>query len=217
MAVRRKVALGLAVAVAALATSALAEPFDQAPDAKLVRTVKDREACAAQASLVWCSPDQARPAEAEWTIEAVAKFQAKLTANFQYSYEADLPWRSSFDKAAGGGRWADDCDGLTFTLIDGLARQGFPIDKMWRAIVSPERNASYVMHMVGVVEVGGIYYVIGDTNHDGPYPLGKADFSPRLFSKVSEGAQWKRAALNSSVHAKVQKVSASAEVNGGGS
>ncbi len=58
--------------------------------------------------------------------------------------------------------WVDDYDGLTFTVIGALARAGFTTDKLYRAVVSPEGNASYVARMVGIIEVEGLYYVVGD-------------------------------------------------------
>ncbi len=195
----------LAALLATVAVSdAAASPFNLERDGPWVRTPKDREACSAQA-LAWCSEAAVeKVAYTDWTIEAVAGLQAKLTANFQYSYAVEMPWRSHFEAAAAGQRWVDDCDGLTFTMIDALARAGFPTDKLYRAIVSPQGNASSVAHMVGIVEVGGLYYVVGDSDHAEPYPLRQARFKPLLLSKVSEGSRWKRAALNSPLRARAE-------------
>ena len=196
----------LAALVASVAvTEVAASPFTLERDGPWVRTAKDREACEAQPHLAWCSDGAVeKVAYTEWTLESVAGVQAKLTTSFQYSYAVDLPWRSHFEDAAAGSRWVDDCDGLTFTVIDALARAGFPTDKLYRAVVSPEGNASYVAHMVGIVEVGGLYYVVGDSDHAAPYPLRKARFKPLLLSKVSEGARWKRAALNAQLRARAE-------------
>lgn len=193
-----KTAALIAFALAgSLASTAAASPFKLKDDGLWVTTAKDREACGADAGLAWCSPQTVeRVSFSDWSVGRVAQLQASLTAQFQYSYATDLPWRSHFAEAAAGARWVDDCDGLTFTVLDALSRAGFPRDKMWRAVVSPQGNASYVMHMVGIVEVDGLYLVVGDSDHSAPYPLAKAKFKPQLLSKVSEGARWKRAALN---------------------
>lgn len=194
----------LAALLATFAVSeAAASPFTLESEGPWVRTAKDREACSVQADLAWCAEAAVeKVAYTEWTLEAVSGLQAKLTANFQYSYAVELPWRSHFEEAASGRRWVDDCDGLTFTMIDALARAGYPTDKLYRAVVSPAGNASSVAHMVGIVEVGGLYYVVGDSNHAEPYPLRQARFKPLLLSKVSEGSRWKRAALNAQLRAR---------------
>lgn len=182
---------------ACLSSPAIADPFKLKDDGLWVTTAKDREACSADQGLAWCSPASIeRVAYTEWSTDRVAKLQAALTTSFQYSYATDLPWRSHIAAATDGARWVDDCDGLTFTVLDALAKAGFPKDKMYRAIVSPQGNASFVMHMVGIVEVDGIYLVVGDSDHSAPYPLARAKFKPQLLSKVSEGWRWKRAALN---------------------
>lgn len=182
---------------AVLASPCAADPFKLKDDGQWVTTAKDREACSADQGLAWCSPQAIeRIAFSDWSADRVAQLQTALTSSFQYSYATDLPWRSHFAEATAGTRWIDDCDGLTFTVLDALARAGFPKDKMWRAVVSPQGNASYVMHMVGIVEVDGIYLVVGDSDHSEPYPLAKAKFKPQLLSKVSDGWRWKRAALN---------------------
>ena len=199
----RLTALAVATFALAAAVGAEAAPFKLQTDGPWVTTAQDRNACAAQPTLPWCSPDAVElVSQVDWTVAGVAAFQADLTAAFQYSYATDIPWRSHYDEAASGARWLDDCDGLTFTVLDGLARHGFPREKMYRAVVKPRGNASFVAHMVAIVEVEGIYLVVGDTDHSAPYPLAKASFTPVLLSKVSDGPRWRRAALNARLMAR---------------
>ncbi len=192
-----RLAVAISTVFLAAASAAHAAPFKLQPDSPRVVTAKDRVACGVQTQLPWCEGRVfQRVSDQTWTIEKVAALQASLTAKFLYSYDPDAPWRSHLDVAGSGAAWADDCDGLTFTVLDALAAQGFPAEKIYRAVVNPEGNASMVAHMVGIVEVEGIYLVVGDTNYSAPYPLAKARFKPVLLSQASAGKHWLRAALN---------------------
>lgn len=200
-----KVGFVIASVMLSVAGPAIASPFKLQPDSPRVGTAQDRQACAAQ-KLPWCDGGSVqRVSVGDWTIARVAAVQAPLTAKFSYSYDPLAPWRSHLSEAASGVVWADDCDGLTFTVLEALAVEGFAPDKMYRAVVRPAGSASSVSHMVGIVEVEGIYLVVGDSDHLAPYPLAKATFKPLLLSKVSEGRHWLRAALNSKPAAQPQK------------
>jgi len=197
----RLVLTGICTVMAMAAPAAqAASPFELQADSPRVRTPKDREACEAQ-QLPWCRPASEFKETSGWTLVRLAEAHAAITARFAYSYTPSGPWRSRRDQVASGLIWRGECDTLTFTVLDSLAHQGFPPTKMFRAIVSPQGNAASVMHMVGIVEVEGVYFVVGDTSRPEPYPASEATFKPRLLSNVAAGEFWLRAALNSRVSA----------------
>lgn len=187
------------VACALLGGVADAAPFKLQTNVSTVVTRTDREACTAQPALPWCVSDGQARSERSWSANEVSEFQRKVVSGFSYSYRPLDGWRSSYDQATSGQRWSAECDGMTFTVLDGLAREGFPKSKMWRAIVMPTKGVGMVQHMVGIVEVDGQYLVVGDTNRDGVYQLGRAEFSPILISQVSEGSFWRRAVQGSTL------------------
>lgn len=185
------------LAFTSVASAANADPFTYAAGGASVSIASDREACLAQAALPWCGG--ATPAaRGDWTVDEVRSVAAGLLGRFHYSFKYGRPWRSSVEKASQGQEsWKDDCAGVTFTTLDALARAGFPTNRMWRLIVIPDtrkRNASPpgVLHMVGVVEVGGQYWVVGDTNELRPYLLSQAEFVPTMASSVADGRMWRR-------------------------
>lgn len=207
-----RVSLFLAAAIlfGSAAHTALAGPVALQAGAPGVRVAQDREACSVQADLPWCVAGEDAAGSREWTLEEVQALQTSLTGRFSYSYDPQKPWRSSYVKAAAGKSWSDDCDGLVFTMFDAMARQGFPKSKMWRAVVTPKKSASFVRHMVGIVEVGGRYYVIGDTGRSGDddsvgaiYSLRSAEFTVDLLSQVSGGSLWRRVELNAPLMSQV--------------
>jgi hypothetical protein len=202
-----KVLLATAFAVASLlatSTAAQSGPFPLDPNSPRVGVAQDRAACQLQDWLPWCGQQPAATESTRtWSTQDVVTLQATLTASMNYSYAPTQPWRSSYDRASTGLAWADDCDGLVFTLFEALDRAGFPRDKMWRAIVRPAGSAGMVRHMVGVVEVDGAYLVVGDTNAPAPYPLARATFKPDLVSHVSAGRTWLRVPLNASLITRV--------------
>lgn len=162
-----------------------------------VSIASDREACAVQEHLPWCAAPSSS-LQSDFRLEQVVAINAEYASRVHYQRRKDNVWRSSFDRMPEKGMWRADCADLTFTTLDALARAGFPADRMWRLIVipdtrrpNPERPA--VFHMVGVVEVGGEFYVVGDTNSlDRVYRLSQANFVPTMVSKVSEGRMWRR-------------------------
>lgn len=161
-----------------------------------VSYAQDRVACGSQADLAWCS-DTRRADAVELSLTQARSIQDRLWKRFIYTFKADAPWRSFEAAVAADKSWKAHCGGMTFTALDAMAKAGHPVEKMWRVIVNPntrnprDANAS-VLHMVGVVEIEGALYVVGDTNSPGIYPLSQADFVPLLVSPVAEGRFWRR-------------------------
>ena len=188
--------LFLSIAIASLtASAAYAVPVELASPAP-VSISSDREACAAQAFLPWCgggvSGDNAM------TLAEVSAINQQYASRVHYQRRPGLTWRSSFGALPATGKWRADCADLSLTTLDALARAGFPTDRMWRMIVVPGTRKSNpsrpgVLHMVGVVEIDGTFYVVGDTNSlDRVYRLDQANFVPTMVSRVSEGRMWRR-------------------------
>ena len=185
------------IASAALASGANAATLPvEISDPARVSISSDREMCSAQAFLPWCSGGV--QGSREFSLADVEAINRQYAGRVHYKRRTNLTWRSSFDSMPVSGLWRADCADLTLTTLDALSRAGFPTDRMWRMIVIPETrrnnpNEPSVLHMVGVVEIEGECWVVGDTNNlDRIYRLDQAEFVPSMVSKVSDGRYWTR-------------------------
>jgi len=158
---------------------------------------KDKENCERQAGLPWCvAPGvvQARAAGqgASEDAQLVAWAEKVARASWRTPDPKNNPehWESFADRALAGKAWVGDCDNLTFTVLDLLARQGFPVERMYR-VQRPTKNPS-IYHMVGMVQLSdGRYFIVGDAANadDAAYEV-PADWPVSSFNHVTEGTTW---------------------------
>ena len=191
-----RITLALGATMIAASAAQAAAPF-AVQDGPRIVIPTDRDACKAQlARLPWCGAQRVQ-GQATPSVKEVSDLQARILKNYHYSFRADAPWRSFYDVAFDNRSWKAHCGGMTFTMLEALTAAGLPTTKMWRAIVipatrDPRAKAPPVLHMVGIVELEGTLYVVGDTNDLSVYPLSQADFVPTMISPVAEGMAWRR-------------------------
>lgn len=124
----------------------------------------------------------------KWDSAARKKF-TYVTDKEQYN-EVDQ-WTSHADEVLAGKAWKDDCDGLTATVLDLLARDGYDPSLMYRAMVASPQSGGEIDHMIGICSDGTTLYVVGDTF--GPiYKIKQTQHKIIAVSRVSEGIKWVR-------------------------
>lgn len=160
----------------------------------------DGIACKLQPSLPWCEAHASGSLNDMKTAQAV-ETQARLHFSYQDDPAGQNIWRSRLNDI--GNTWRGNCDQLTFTELEMLAKQGWDTTKMWRVIVSTPENMrdphtlvhSDELHMIGLVEDSyGRVWAIADVNMGAPYiwsdnPLG---YKVVYSSKVSNGLAWNK-------------------------
>jgi hypothetical protein len=106
-------------------------------------------------------------------------------ARARFTYQADLfeNWRSHADAVLRGEAWADDCDGLTYTVLDLLQRAGMAATDLWRMEVSSAKNGQ-LDHLIGCARTAaGEFWIVGDTF--GPaYPAARLYHQPLSFMRL---------------------------------
>lgn len=193
-------ALGLASSAIAASSHGFDEVF-QFRGADFWKDPKDTIACNAQPSLPWCgrtgvvmaansSPARLDPSQASAELELIAWAEkvarARWSAPETTVYEE--VWGSFADQALANKKWVGDCDNLTFTVLDLMARQGFPADRMYRL----DRKASRpgILHMVGAVKLSdGRYIIVGDSMAKGSYAA-PSDWPVLAYNIVADGIVW---------------------------
>ncbi len=75
--------------------------------------------------------------------------------------EGNDTWRSHRNAVINNIPWTGDCDDLVSTVLDCIAREGHPLDKMWRVQVSTNYSG-IIDHMIGVVRGRNNLWVVGD-------------------------------------------------------
>lgn len=191
-----RITLALGAAMIAATAAQAASPFAVENGPRIVIPT-DRDACKAQSTrLPWCG-EPAAQGQATPSVKEVSDLQTRILKNYHYSFRPDAPWRSFYDVAFDNRSWKAHCGGMTFTMLEALADLGVPSTKLWRAIVipstrDPRAKTPPVLHMVGIVELEGTLYVVGDTNDLTVYPLSQANFVPTMISPVAEGIAWRR-------------------------
>jgi predicted transglutaminase-like cysteine proteinase len=171
------------------------DPFEVISTGPGVSIKQDAEACSAQPNLPWCASSKATIGKTDTTVSLaeVESIYAAVTKKFDYSYGTQKPWRSSLSNIEADKKWVDDCDGLTFTMLEALNKAGVPKSHLWRVIVTTKANKSYVLHMIGVALIEGSFYIVADTNHDEIIPLKGNAYIAKYSSQVSNGKDWRRA------------------------
>lgn len=97
--------------------------------------------------------------------ETIRAWDVKARAGFNYQPDPpdDDTWRSHAPEVLDGMAWADDCDGLTSTVLDLLSRFGVPLSGLYRLICST-KDGKTPDHMIGCVwDDVGACWVVGDT------------------------------------------------------
>lgn len=173
----------------ALAAALVLQPV---PSSEFAWSVRDKWTCDNQPQVAWCNKEVMPPVPV--TKLMVNKAERKARRTFSLSQMTlgdgpDNPWKSYADVV--DRPWADDCTGMTSTVIDMLAKQGVPKDKLFRALVST-RFRGGPDHMVGLVDIDGKLWVVGDTLKNDPYLYDDARFvySFKYVSRVSDGTNW---------------------------
>lgn len=149
---------------------------------------KDADNCKRQVALPWCvaeaskmRPSSAPGAGRAWTpdeeIALVEWAEKTARASWRTPDPSNNPehWESFADAALAGKKWVGDCDNLTFTVLDLLSRQGFPMERMWR--LQARASTKGILHMVGGVQLtDGRFVIVGDAMRNSYYPMpeGKA-------------------------------------------
>lgn len=154
--------------------------------------VRDDWTCKHQPQVAWCNNEVGGSVEP--TKLMVNKAERKARRTFSLSQMTlgdgpDNPWMSYAEQV--DKPWADDCTGMASTVIDMLSRQGVSKAKLYRALVST-RFRGGPDHMVGLVEVDGKLWVVGDTLKNDPweYDDAKYVYTFKYISRVSDGTKW---------------------------
>ena len=144
---------------------------------------KDVDNCGRQVTLPWCIAESRKKADVPSRPDAQARTPDQEVALIEWaekvardSWRTPDPsnnpehWESFADSALAGKPWVGDCDNLAFTVLDLLARQGFPIERMWR--LQARASTRGILHMVGGVQLSdGRFLVVGDAMRKGYYPM----------------------------------------------
>lgn len=121
----------------------------------------------------------------KWDEAARKKF-TYTTDKKQFGTEED--WRSHADAVLAGEKWGDDCDGLASTVLDLLARDNYPTELLYRAMVS-STGTNKIDHFIGIASDKERLFVVGDTF--GPiYNIKKIEHKIIAVSRVSDGVDW---------------------------
>lgn len=183
----RALIIALALTIPTHAAAQMA--FDEKP----VTIRNDRWTCENQPTVAWCS-DQPQASTQEPTKLMVVKAERQVRKT--WVNKKDMPddnWRSYAQEVRDGKEWVDDCTGLAPTVLDMLAAQGVPKDKMYRALVATKVGGE-ADHMVGLVEIDGKLWVVGDALavKDEPYEFAdsKSRYRYVYVSRVSGGTKW---------------------------
>ena len=143
-------------------------------------------------TLAWCKASPAAPsarsADEERALIAWAEGVSRKSWRTPDPRNNPEHWESFADEALQGKTWVGDCDNLTFTVMDLLARNGFPTDRMFR-VIGPSSKAG-VGHMVGVVKLAdGELLIVGDSMKRAPYAL-PGRYKMTSVNQVSNGRIW---------------------------
>lgn len=156
-----------------------------------VQQPQDQWTCTNQPAVAWCSQGQA--AERDLAMFEVKRIEGRARRTFTVGdmndEKVDNPWKSYADQV--DKNWMDDCTGLSSTVIDLLARAGHPRSKLFRALVSTKWRGR-ADHMVGLVEINGRLFVVGDSLRNDPYPYEEARtyYGFKSISPVDQGTNW---------------------------
>lgn len=185
----------LLTAVAAASLIACRAEAQMAFEERPVSIRNDRWTCEHQPSVAWC----AASAGVEAAGVAPTRLQvvkAERAVRKTWVNKKDMPddnWRSYVEQVEKGEEWVDDCTGLAPTVLDLLARQGVARDKMYRALVAT-RAGGEADHMIGLIEIDGRLWVVGDALavKDEPYEFAdsKSRYRYVYVSRVSGGTKW---------------------------
>lgn len=183
----------LAIILAALTLSSPAAAATLVPpNAEAFSVKRDAETCAAQPDVAWCGGKTSSSAPDMSGMRAYGAIRkAEESARRTFSLR-EMPvdiWRSYASEAQAGQAWADDCSGLASTVVDLLAREGWPKGDVYRVLVATHGKGAD--HMVGaVVMPSGRVMVVGDTLRDKPYEWGEMVYDVKAVSPVAGGAVW---------------------------
>jgi len=151
---------------------------------------QDAWTCSNQPQVAWCGGRNAPSITPSIAILKKAERRARLTFTIGDMHDGtvDNPWMSFADRV--DQPWTNDCTGLASTVLDMLAAEGFPKDKLFRALVRTKFRGK-PDHMIGIAEVNGRYYVVGDSLRSGVYEYGESRtwYSYYSISPVS-GTDW---------------------------
>lgn len=126
----------------------------------------------------------------------IKKLDKAVDARFIYTSEEGDQWRSFATEFLADPNYVirDDCDTKASTILDLLARQGVPQDRLYRVVVlSPSATADqYIDHKVAMVRLdSGSYYIIGDTFTEGvPKSIHATVHKIVQISRVDWGTVW---------------------------
>ncbi len=117
-------------------------------------------------------------------------------ARRRFTYQPDPPakdrWRSFAAMVLAGKSWKGDCDDLTSTVLDLMARAGMPHDRLMRALVISPQSTGQIDHMVGIaIDEAGVEWVVGDT-FESAHPRSSSKHRFVQVSRVSEKTVWRR-------------------------
>jgi hypothetical protein len=113
--------------------------------------------------------------------------ECEADARRGYSYQRDGEtdiWLSHYDDVVADRLWSDDCDGLAETVLDLIARRGYPLSLLYRlAVFAPNGEG----HMAGAgVDDAGRVWILGDTFGTGPYRAENVRHTPKIYNRLDE-------------------------------
>lgn len=161
-------------------------------------TTKSLEQCQKQPTILWCSSyKEFHEALTEETIKSADK---RVRSNFTYVTDVVDNWNVHSSNVMDTLPWFGDCDDLSTTALDMLARQGQPLDRMWLVLVaaSPANKLNGRLdHLIAVVEDDqGRYWVVGDTSRE-TIELKDMTYRPLVYMSTNDMV-WHEAEVNDS-------------------
>lgn len=157
--------------------------------------LRDWSNCQEQEFLPWCEASTRRKVSSTYIrvsddmgLIRWAEARARQTWVRPTEPEGKDRWQSFADEALAGRSWAGDCDDLVFTVLDLMARRGFPASRIYRVTLSTTTPGE--LHMVGVVRLSdGRLIVVGDATRGSFYDY-PAGWPLVALNHASEGPFW---------------------------
>lgn len=183
--------IAIIAAALALSSPAVAATLVQS-GAETFTMKRDTDQCAAQPDVSWCGgATHATPPDMSGmrAYGVIRKAEEKARRTFSLREMPVDVWRSYAREAESGQAWSDDCSGFASTVVDLLARNGWPTSDVYRVLVATHGKGAD--HMVGaVVMPSGRIMVVGDTLRDKPYDWSEMVYDVKAVSPVSGGSLW---------------------------
>lgn len=142
------------------------------------------EMCRYQPTVLWCADYKVYRIALD--PEVIKAIDTRVRVNFSYVDDEKDSWRVFSKSVINNQPWVGDCDDLSSTALEMLARTGQPLDRMWLVLVGAQLSSKLngrLDHLVAIVEdEKGEFWVVGDTMKPA-YPL--KDMNHRAFSYMN--------------------------------